>query len=133
MAAAIRLARGDPVPASTTIGTELIVRRSCGCLPAVARALPQSAPLPGDRLERLFTAYAAEAAGRTRGEFQRLLSDLVRDSLRAGEGVEVWWQLLETLRGITDGLFDPTPGEHCRSCDFLSFCEAGRTYVSDPS
>ena len=101
VAAAIRLARGDPVPASTTIGTELIVRRSCGCLPAVARALPQSAPLPGDRLERLVSAYAAEAAGRTRGEFQRLLSDLVRDSLRAGEGVEVWWQLLETLRGIT--------------------------------
>jgi DNA helicase II / ATP-dependent DNA helicase PcrA len=39
-------------------------------------------------------------------------------------------RVLETLRGIVRERFDPTPGEHCRSCDFLSFCEAGQKYVA---
>jgi DNA helicase-2/ATP-dependent DNA helicase PcrA len=29
------------------------------------------------------------------------------------------------LRSIAAGAFDPTPGEQCQWCDFLSFCEAG--------
>jgi len=33
------------------------------------------------------------------------------------------------LRGIGDGRFDPTPGPHCRWCDFLPFCDAGLAYT----
>jgi DNA helicase-2/ATP-dependent DNA helicase PcrA len=29
------------------------------------------------------------------------------------------------LRSIEAGSFDPTPGEHCRWCDFRPFCDAG--------
>jgi DNA helicase-2/ATP-dependent DNA helicase PcrA len=31
------------------------------------------------------------------------------------------------------GPFDPTPTPGCRWCDFLHHCEAGRTYLADPS
>jgi DNA helicase-2/ATP-dependent DNA helicase PcrA len=33
------------------------------------------------------------------------------------------------LAGIQGGRFEPTPGEHCRWCDFLSFCEPGTAFV----
>ncbi|HEX9123080.1 MAG TPA: ATP-dependent DNA helicase [Actinomycetota bacterium] len=36
------------------------------------------------------------------------------------------------LAGIAEGRFDPTPGEHCRWCDFLSFCEPGRAFLAAP-
>jgi DNA helicase-2/ATP-dependent DNA helicase PcrA len=32
------------------------------------------------------------------------------------------------LRGIGAGAFEPTPGEHCRWCDFRPFCPAGRAW-----
>ncbi len=47
----------------------------------------------------------------------------VEDPAGIRQRVEEW------LEGIAAGRFDPTPGEHCRVCDFLSFCEAGRAYV----
>ena len=49
-----------------------------------------------------------------------------REAIRAR--VATW------LRGIAAGEFDPTPGEHCRWCDFLSFCDAGRGWIdaNDP-
>ena len=37
------------------------------------------------------------------------------------------WQ--SALRGIAAGEFQPVPSEQCRWCDFLSFCDAGKTYV----
>ncbi|MGH2577763.1 MAG: hypothetical protein ACRDG9_08465 [Actinomycetota bacterium] len=33
------------------------------------------------------------------------------------------------LSAIGAGRFEPTPGEHCRWCDFLSFCEPGKAFV----
>jgi DNA helicase-2/ATP-dependent DNA helicase PcrA len=39
----------------------------------------------------------------------------------------------EALRDMSAGLFDPDPGDHCRWCDFLSFCDAGMARVGDPS
>jgi DNA helicase-2/ATP-dependent DNA helicase PcrA len=33
------------------------------------------------------------------------------------------------LSAIGSAQFEPTPGQHCRWCDFLSFCEPGRTFV----
>jgi DNA helicase-2/ATP-dependent DNA helicase PcrA len=39
---------------------------------------------------------------------------------------------LERLTGaIDDGDFEPTPGEWCRRCDFLRFCEPGQQVVGD--
>jgi len=36
----------------------------------------------------------------------------------------------EWLRGIGEGRFAPTPGDHCRWCDFLSFCATGRHHLA---
>jgi CRISPR/Cas system-associated exonuclease Cas4 (RecB family) len=33
------------------------------------------------------------------------------------------------LRSIREEAFEPTPGEHCRWCDFLPFCDAGRAWA----
>jgi DNA helicase-2/ATP-dependent DNA helicase PcrA len=33
------------------------------------------------------------------------------------------------IRGIVGGGFDPTPGEHCRWCDFRPFCDAGKDWL----
>jgi DNA helicase-2/ATP-dependent DNA helicase PcrA len=33
------------------------------------------------------------------------------------------------IRGIVGGGFDPTPGEHCRWCDFRPFCDAGKEWL----
>ena len=38
-------------------------------------------------------------------------------------------RLVAWLDGIAAGAFDPTPGEHCRWCDFQPFCEPGRAHV----
>jgi DNA helicase II / ATP-dependent DNA helicase PcrA len=34
------------------------------------------------------------------------------------------------LGGIADGRFEPTPGPQCRWCDFLPFCDAGRSHTA---
>jgi DNA helicase-2/ATP-dependent DNA helicase PcrA len=38
-------------------------------------------------------------------------------------------RLGDWLAGIGGGRFDPTPGPQCRWCDFLPFCDAGKTHV----
>jgi len=38
-------------------------------------------------------------------------------------------RLAAWLGGISAGAFDPTPGEHCRWCDFRPFCEAGQAWA----
>jgi DNA helicase-2/ATP-dependent DNA helicase PcrA len=38
-------------------------------------------------------------------------------------------RVADWLRGISDGAFDPTPGEHCRWCDFRPFCDTGSRWV----
>ena len=39
------------------------------------------------------------------------------------ERIRMW------LRGIGEAAFEPTPGPHCRFCDFQPFCDAGRAWV----
>ncbi len=34
------------------------------------------------------------------------------------------------LEGIAAGRYDPVPGDHCRWCDFLSFCATGRHHLA---
>jgi DNA helicase-2/ATP-dependent DNA helicase PcrA len=38
-------------------------------------------------------------------------------------------RISSALEGISNGSFEPTPGDQCRWCDFLSFCDAGRRFV----
>ena len=49
----------------------------------------------------------------------------------AGDPAEIRARVTEALRGIAAREFTPTPSEQCRWCDFLSFCDPGRAYVSD--
>ena len=42
---------------------------------------------------------------------------------------EVRGRVLEGLRAIEAGEFEPTPGAQCRFCDFRSFCDAGKDWL----
>jgi DNA helicase-2/ATP-dependent DNA helicase PcrA len=46
-----------------------------------------------------------------------------------GDPAQVRTRVLAWLQGIREARFDPTPGQHCRWCDFLSFCDAGRRFT----
>jgi ATP-dependent DNA helicase UvrD/PcrA len=50
-------------------------------------------------------------------------------SRRAGDPAETRARVLEALRSIAQGRFDPTPGEQCTWCGFLGLCDAGRAFV----
>jgi DNA helicase II / ATP-dependent DNA helicase PcrA len=52
------------------------------------------------------------------------------DSRPAGDPAETRARVQEALEGISARRFDPTPGEQCTWCDFLSFCDAGRAHVA---
>ena len=45
--------------------------------------------------------------------------------------VAVRERVVHTLRSIAAGSFDPTPGPHCRHCDFRAFCDAGQAWLRD--
>ena len=42
-------------------------------------------------------------------------------------------RVVERLRAIEAGTFDPTPGPQCRYCDFRSFCDAGKAWLRNGS
>jgi DNA helicase II / ATP-dependent DNA helicase PcrA len=48
----------------------------------------------------------------------------------AGDPALTRKRVAEWLQGIAAREFEPTPGEQCRWCDFLTFCEAGRNYLA---
>jgi DNA helicase-2/ATP-dependent DNA helicase PcrA len=48
----------------------------------------------------------------------------------AGDPAETRSRVLKSLAGIGAGEFTPTPGDQCRWCDFLPFCEAGQAFRS---
>jgi DNA helicase-2/ATP-dependent DNA helicase PcrA len=70
----------------------------------------------GKRPEDLTLTYLYLASGEE-------VSHPVGDPNHVRERVLAW------LRGIGQARFDPTPGEHCRWCDFLTFCDAGQSFV----
>jgi DNA-binding LacI/PurR family transcriptional regulator len=98
----LALLGGETVPASSDLGTELVLRRSCGCIPT---DLPppldadfdeetQVADKPSDDMLR---ALAAEMRG-SKGEFAKALDPLLR-RLAAGSARE-----LEQNRRVADEL-----------------------------
>jgi signal transduction histidine kinase/DNA-binding LacI/PurR family transcriptional regulator len=115
----LAMLRGETVPDFVRVPTQLIVRRSCGCLPTAPRnvsapsAQPDppttqlrrvltegSAELPTDWPERLSDAFVDEMRGRSSGAFLGLLDRFMQVSLRAGEDVESWWRVLFALRQL---------------------------------
>ncbi|MFB3738057.1 MAG: ATP-dependent helicase [Candidatus Velamenicoccus archaeovorus] len=52
-------------------------------------------------------------------------------SRRAGDPSAIRTRVKAWLQGIGAARFDPTPGPHCRWCDFLSFCEPGRSFLAN--
>ena len=51
-------------------------------------------------------------------------SHTVDDVDAVRERIRLW------LRGIAAGAFEPTPGDHCRWCDFRPFCPPGQAWVA---
>jgi signal transduction histidine kinase/DNA-binding LacI/PurR family transcriptional regulator len=103
------LIRGESVPRTVEIPTQLVVRHTCGCTPEapaeavsdLATALQdQTAQLPKDWAQQLSSAFLAALDEGSDGEFRALLTDLVRASLWSGERVEHWWRILAALRGL---------------------------------
>ncbi|WP_439659601.1 substrate-binding domain-containing protein [Lentzea sp. HUAS TT2] len=120
------LIRGEPTPALEVIPAELVVRRSCGCIPsgngvsapahgelavpehgtteAVAANLrqslgPRSAVLPERWAERLIGLFLdAGLPGGSGGRFLGELAEYLRDSARAGCTAQSWWAPLFYLR-----------------------------------
>lgn len=134
---ALALVRGEPTPPRQTMPTELIVRRSCGCLPSglgdhapahgrltisesataatVADHLrsslgPLSAALPDCWAEQLIVELMAAGRGEVEGaEFLRLLAEYIRASARAGCEPERWWPpLFDLHRFVTARISDAT-------------------------
>ena len=55
------------------------------------------------------------------------------DGRPAGDPAETRARVIQALEGVAARRFEPTPGEHCRWCDFLPFCDAGRAYMAAES
>jgi ATP-dependent DNA helicase UvrD/PcrA len=48
----------------------------------------------------------------------------------AGDLDETRKRLMASLSEMAQGVFDPVPGDQCRWCDFLTFCDAGRAHMA---
>jgi DNA helicase-2/ATP-dependent DNA helicase PcrA len=59
------------------------------------------------------------------------LADGTETTHRVDDADAVRGRVRGWLSGIAAARFDPTPGAHCRWCDFLPFCAAGRTHLGD--
>ncbi len=134
---ALALVRGEPTVSRQTMPTELIVRRSCGCLPSglgdhapahgrlnisesatastVADHLrgslgPLQAALPEGWAEQLIVELMAAGRGEVEGaEFLKLLAEYIRASARAGCEPERWWPpLFDLHRFVTARISDAT-------------------------
>ncbi|HUQ59789.1 substrate-binding domain-containing protein [Lentzea sp.] len=132
---ALALVRGEPVPALQTMATELIVRRSCGCLPSglgdhapahgrltlsesataatVADHLRESlgqasGALPDGWAEQLIVELMAAGRGEVEGaDFLKLLAEYIRASARAGCEAARWWPpLFDLHRFVTTRISD---------------------------
>ncbi|HEX8864417.1 MAG TPA: substrate-binding domain-containing protein, partial [Lentzea sp.] len=134
---ALALVRGEPTLPRQTMPIELIVRRSCGCLPSglgdhapahgrlnisesataatVADHLrsslgPPSTRLPEGWAEQLIVELMAAGRGEVEGaEFLKLLAAYIRASARAGCEPERWWPpLFDLHRFVTARISDAT-------------------------
>ena len=57
------------------------------------------------------------------------LSSNEERSYEVGDAEAIRSRVAGWVRSITANAFEPTPGEHCRWCDFRPFCDAGREWL----
>ncbi|WP_157529631.1 substrate-binding domain-containing protein [Nocardia sp. NRRL S-836] len=134
---ALALVLKRPTPPVQTMRTELVVRRSCGCLPtglgghapahgrltlsesATAHTVadhlrsslgPLSQALPDGWAESLVVELMAAGRGEVEGaEFLKMLAEYLRASARAGCVPESWWApLFDLYRFVTSRVTDAT-------------------------
>jgi DNA helicase-2/ATP-dependent DNA helicase PcrA len=94
-------------------------------------------PAPDDDIARLqldlYALACTEIWGKRPGDLTLTyfyLSSGELDSRPAGDTVATRGRVSDALRLMAAGSFEPTPGDQCRWCDFLTFCEPGRQHVS---
>ena len=98
------------------------------------RVPPDDDPLSGFQLD-LYALAAVEIWGKRPEDLTLTylyLAEGKEVTRGAGDMDEVRARVAEALKGVAAGRFDPTPGDQCRWCDFLSFCDAGRAYLATP-
>jgi signal transduction histidine kinase/DNA-binding LacI/PurR family transcriptional regulator len=111
---ALALLRGADVPEVSLVRTELVVRRSCGCLPAVPspvsagageltarlhQTLPHPpAELPPDWAEQLVAGFEREVGGEPGEGFAQLLDEFVQICLHSGDAALDWSRVLSAMR-----------------------------------
>jgi DNA helicase-2/ATP-dependent DNA helicase PcrA len=94
-------------------------------------------PAPEDDIARLQLDLYALACTEIWGKLPEdltltyfYLSSGELDSRPAGDTAATRDRVAGALGLMAAGSFEPTPGDQCRWCDFLSFCEPGRQHVS---
>jgi DNA helicase-2/ATP-dependent DNA helicase PcrA len=88
--------------------------------------------LSGMQLD-LYALACAEVWGKKPEELRLTyfyLSEGKEVSRPAGDLDEIRKRLMASLSEMAQGMFDPSPGDQCRWCDFLTFCDAGRAHLS---
>jgi DNA helicase II / ATP-dependent DNA helicase PcrA len=98
------------------------------------RVPPEDSPLFGFQLD-LYALACVEVWGKRPEELTLTYFFLGQNEIRsrrAGDPEETRARVKEALAGVAATRFDPIPGDYCRWCDFLAFCEAGRRQVGPP-
>lgn len=97
--------RGQEVPAQVSVPTELVVRRSCGCLPTLVRQVmsESDATLDGDEPpeivpEEVWAAFEADLHGaEAQAAFPRALDQALRRDIGSGR-LDDWYSAISRMR-----------------------------------
>jgi len=108
---ALHLLRGEPVEERAMVPAELVVRRSCGCLPGAVQQIPVEAKVEGvdepvppfvDVPEPMWAAFMSAVQGQSSSEdFLTLLDQALREARYTGESFGAWHHLLTEMRRHT--------------------------------
>ncbi|MGC9395252.1 MAG: GAF domain-containing protein [Anaerolineae bacterium] len=108
---ALHLLRGEPVEERDMVPAELVVRRSCGCLPGTVLQIPLEAKLDGvdepippfaNVPEPMWDAFISAVQEHSSSEdFLTLLDQALREARYTGESFGTWHHLLTEMRRHT--------------------------------
>jgi DNA helicase-2/ATP-dependent DNA helicase PcrA len=111
----------------TPDGSWEVVDYKTGRVPA------QDDPLSGMQLD-LYALACAEVWGKKPEDLTLTyfyLSEGKEVSRPAADPKETRNRIMSSLSEMAQGVFDPSPGDQCRWCDFLKFCDAGRAHIGE--